>query len=68
MIAVIAAADRLYDAADELDRLRGDSVASDWLAHRLRELNRTGQAGDVARVVALAESLERRIVEIKAAT
>lgn len=55
------AADRLWDATYALDDLRGDRVASEWTAEKVRTLIRAGAADDVDLILRLARAVEDRL-------
>ncbi len=58
---LMAAADRLWDAARALDDLRGDAAATEWTARKVRALLRLGRADDVPAVLRIAQALEDRL-------
>lgn len=62
-VGLIEAADRLWDAAWELDEFRGDQLASEWTATKVRELMRAGRADDAQAVLLLARALEGRLAQ-----
>lgn len=64
---LMAAADRLWDAAYALDEVRGDTAASEWTAIKVRKLMRLGKADDVPSVLRVAEALEKRLARERAA-
>jgi hypothetical protein len=62
-VGLIEAAGRLWDAAWALDEFRGDQLASEWTATKVRELMRAGRADDVEAVLPLACALEERLAQ-----
>ena len=65
-VSLAEVADRLWNAAWELDELRGDTAASEWTATKVRELMRAGRADDAQAVLPLACALEGRLAQDRA--
>lgn len=55
------AADRLWQAAYALDKHRGDTIASEWAALRVRTLWTSGRATELPEVVRIGEVLESQL-------
>ena len=65
--AIDAAAVRLWKLTRELDRLRGDLVVTFWVAAKCHAMIRDGTANDPEQVTELADALERRLSQERAA-
>lgn len=58
---VVDAWQRMHEAAQALDTLRGDAIASNWLARHVREMIRAEQTEDLSKVRALTRALEKNL-------
>jgi len=58
---ILAAANRLWEAAWALDELRGDNGVSQWAAQQVRDLMRQGRADDPDAVTPIVSALEQRL-------
>lgn len=58
---LLDACNRMWGAAHELDALRGDDRATDWLATHVRGLIRSEGAENIAHILALAVALEQHL-------
>lgn len=61
MTAPVDVAGRAWDAAYELDELRGDRKVSEWCARKIRDLIRADRAHDIEALTKLADVLEDRL-------
>ena len=52
---------RMWTAAYQLDALRGDYAATEWLAVHVWDLMRSGDVENVTKILALATALERHL-------
>lgn len=64
---LMAAADRMWNAAETLDDLRGGTDAWGWTMGQALQLNRDGRAEDPDAVLAVARALEARVERERAA-
>ena len=54
-------ADRMWEAAWELDELRGNTDASEWTARKVRDLIRRGRADEPSELAQITHALEERV-------
>lgn len=62
MIRPLELVGRAWDAAFELDDLRGDRAASEWCARRVHDLLHEDRSEDVVALKKLARLLENRLL------